>query len=384
MNTQPKHAKCILSRKGILSTKCIPARNAATVIFSLVLWTGCLGRVNEAKAWETIAISNAAELRDALKAINPGTVLRLAPGEYGSGYQVRDAKDLTLEGIPQSDPPTFTGGNVAIQFSNCSGLLVRRLSIRGQRDNGLNLDDGGGAQRPREITIEDVSISEIGPKGNHDGIKCSGLEDLTIRNCELRGWGGQGVDLVGCHKVLISGCTLKGVEGFSASAGIQIKGGSSKVTVEGCTLIAAGERPINAGGSTGADYFRPLDANSEASDVVIRGNQIQGGACAVAFVGIDGGVFEDNTVLFPERWMIRILQENSGPAMVVCRDVEVRGNRFVFKRGMLREDINIGPGTASETFRFERNHWYAEDMPNRSKPRLPTEEVSGIYGTDPR
>ena len=354
------------------------------VISLVVLWTGCFASLNEAKAWETISVNNAAELRDALKAINPGTVLRLAPGEYGSGYHVRDAKDLTLEGIPQSDPPTFTGGNVAIQFSNCSGLLVRRLAIRGQRDNGLNLDDGGEAQRPRGITIEDVSVAEIGPKGNHDGIKCSGLEDLTIRNCELRGWGGQGVDLVGCHKVLINGCTLKGVEGFSASAGIQIKGGSSKVTVEGCTLIAAGERPINAGGSTGADYFRPRDASSEASDVVIRGNQIQGGACAVAFVGIDGGVFEDNTVLFPERWMIRILQENTGPTMVACRDVQVRSNRFLFKRGVLREDINIGPGTASETFRFERNHWYAEDMPNRSKPRLPTEAVSAIYGTDPR
>jgi len=70
--------------------------------------------------------------------------------------------------------------------------------------------------------------------------------------------------------------------------------------------------------------------------------------------------------------------------MAPCRNVQVRGNRFVFKRGVLREDINIGPGTASETFRFERNQWYAEDMPNRSKPRLPTEEESGVYGKDPR
>jgi hypothetical protein len=225
------------------------------VITSLVLWAG-LGIFNEAKAWETIAVRTANELRDALKSIKPGTVLRLAPGEYGSGYHVRDVSDLTIEGTSSNDPPTFTGGNVSIQFSNCSGLSVRHLSIRGQRDNGLNLDDGGGAQRPRGITIEDVSIAEIGPKGNHDGIKCSGLEDLTIRNCELKGWGGQGVDLVGCHKVLISGCTLRGVDGFSASAGIQIKGGSSKVTIEGCTLIEAGERPINAGGSTGADFFR--------------------------------------------------------------------------------------------------------------------------------
>jgi hypothetical protein len=40
----------------------------------------------------------------------------------------------------------------------------------------LNLDDGGDLANPvTGITIEHVEISDIGPKGNHDGIKCSGL-----------------------------------------------------------------------------------------------------------------------------------------------------------------------------------------------------------------
>ena len=42
--------------------------------------------------------------------------------------------------------------------------------------------------------------------------------------------------------------------------------------------------------------------------------------------------------------------------------------------------VNIGPGTAPETFVLARNAWYCLDAPERSRPRLPIPEAEGIAG----
>ncbi len=67
-----------------------------------------------------------------------------------------------------------------------------------------------------------------------------------------------------------------------------------------------------------------------------------------------------------------------------CRNVLVKGNRVVFRRAQVQTEINIGGGTEAATFRFESNHWIAEDRPDSSKPNLPTAEKGGVHGTDPR
>jgi hypothetical protein len=63
--------------------------------------------------------------------------------------------------------------------------------------------------------------------------------------------------------------------------------------------------------------------------------------------------------------------------------VVVSGNTFVFERAKVREEVNIGPGTAPETFKFENNRWFAEDTPEASKPKLPVAETGGSYGVRP-
>ena len=292
---------------------------------------------------------------------------------------------LTVEALDPKNPPHFKGGSVAWHFSRCEGLTLRHVRMSGQRVNGINLDDGGKLDQPvKGITIEHVEISDIGPRGNHDGIKGSGLQGLTIRGCTIAGWGGQGIDLVGCHQSVISGCRFVGKAGFTASAGVQLKGGSSDITVEKCQFTNAGERPVNVGGSTGAAYFRPQGAKSEASRIVVRDNVIEGGLSAAVFVGVDGAEFTGNTILFPTKWIFRMLQENTAEGMVPCRNVLVKGNRVVFRRSQVQTEINIGGGTEPATFRFENNHWFAEDRPDSSKPKLPVAEKDGVYGTDPR
>ncbi len=253
--------------------------------------------------------------------------------------------------------------------------------MHGQSLNGLNLDDGGDLAHPViGITLDHVEVSDIGPEGNHDGIKCSGLDKATIRDCTITGWGGQGIDLVGCHHTLITGCRLIGKEGFSAGAGIQLKGGTSDIIVEKCHFKNAGQRPLNLGGSTGLSYFRPQGAKYEAARLIVRNNTIEGSLCSAAFVGVDDATFIGNTIVYPEKWIFRILQETKVAGFVPCRNVLIKDNRITFRRAQVQTEINIGEGTLPETFRFENNSWLAEDKPQASKPKLPVEEIGGVYG----
>lgn len=333
----------------------------------------------------SIEIRDAAALRATLLELKPDTILKLAPGEYPGGHHITGIDDLTLEALDPDQPPHFKGGNSALQFSRCQRLTVRHLKISGQSTNGINLDDGGQRSAPvKGITLDHLDISDIGPSGNHDAIKCSGLDELTIRDCTITGWGGQGIDFVGCHKSKIVGCNFIGKPGFTASAAIQLKGGTSDVTVEKCHFKNAGERPINVGGSTGLDYFRPPDAAHEGKDLTVQDCLIEGSLCAAAFVGVDGALFTRNTILFPEKWIFRILQETKGEHFPPCRNVRITDNKITFRRAQVQIEINIGANTAPETFTFTGNHWFAEDRPDRSKPRLPAEESSGVYGQDPR
>lgn len=345
----------------------------------LFLLLGSLADAND------VIVRDGNSLRTALLGLKPDTTLKIAPGDYSGGHHVSGVEKLTVEALDPKNPPHFKGGANAWHFSRCNDLTLRNLRISGQTGNGLNLDDGGDLANPSTgITIEQVEISDIGPKGNHDGIKCSGLDKLTIRDCTITGWGGQGIDFVGCHHSLITGCKFIGKEGFTASAGIQLKGGTSDVVVEKCHFTNAGERPINLGGSTGLPYFRPQDAKYEAARLIVRDNIIEGSLCAAAFVGVDGAEFSGNTILYPTRWIFRILQETREPEFTSCRSVLIKDNRIVFRRSQVQIDINIGDGTEPETFRFENNRWFAEDKPQASKPRLPVEEKDGVDGVDPR
>lgn len=349
------------------------------------LWLAMFGTASRAEAANAVVIRSIAEMRQALKNVRPNTTLRFGPGEYPGGLAVRGIEGLIVEALDEKAKPVFRGGRTGWQFSQCADLTVRNLVITGQSMNGLNIDDGGQRESPvRGVKIEGVEVRDIGPKGNFDGIKLSGLDEFVIRNCRFEGWAGQGIDMVGCHRGQVSDCEFRGKESFSASAGIQMKGGCSELMVEKCRFVHAGERPLNIGGSTGTPYFRPPGAKFEARAITVRDCVMEGSLCAAAFVGLDGGEFSGNTVLYPEKWIFRILQETRAEGFAPCRNVVVRGNRIVFRRAQVTVDINIGLGTAPETFTFANNRWFAEDRPEASKPKLPIPETNGEYGIDPR
>lgn len=334
---------------------------------------------------ETIDAPDDAALANALRRAAPGDTIRLTGAEYRGGIHVtltgkKDAP-ITIQSADPKQPARIKG---QLHLAGSEYVTIRDLDISGSSTNGLNIDDGGDMdQSAVGITLERVRVYDTGPKGNTDGIKLSGLRDFVIRECHVEGWGGSAIDMVGCAKGVIERCTFKGKPGFDQSTGIQMKGGTQDVTVRHCRFDNAGSRALNAGGSTGLQFFRPLDATFEAKDLLIENNLIQGSEAPVAFVGIDGGVFRNNTIIEPGKWVLRILQETTDARFNKCRNVTFERNLIVYKRASVRTIANIGPDTLPDTFKFTENWWWCPDGA-RTKPELPVNERLGVYGRDPK
>ncbi|MHC4136865.1 MAG: hypothetical protein ACYS0K_18055 [Planctomycetota bacterium] len=78
-----------------------------------------------------------------------------------------------------------------------AGTTLRNQTVTGCFGSGINVDDGGSLESPaHHIILENVTVLDTGPKGNHDSIKLSGLDDFAIRQCRVAGWGGSAIDVV--------------------------------------------------------------------------------------------------------------------------------------------------------------------------------------------
>lgn len=340
-----------------------------------------------AHAGQTFRVADDAALRAAIRKAQPGDTIRIASGAYAPGVWIENLhgtaqSPIVIEGDPQS-PPEFLGGNEGWHLSDCSHVTLRRLVVGKQKSNGINIDDGGSFDTPaHHIRLEHVRVFDIGPEGNFDGIKLSGLDDFAVVDCTVEGWGGQAVDMVGCHRGTIERCVFRGKPGFSQHTGPQTKGGSSEIVLRDCTFDRAGSRPVQLGGSTGLTVFRPQGALYEAKDITVENCLFLGGDAAVACTGLDGGVFRHNTIVRPTKWIMRILQETTLPGFAPCRNMRFERNLIVYRRGDLQTIANVGPNTRPETFAFRENWWYCEDRP-AARPDLPAKESDGVYGVDP-
>jgi len=296
-------------------------------------------------------------------------------------------------------PPVFSNAKTGLQLSNpahveLSGLVFEKLS-----DNGLNIDDGGsfteGDAGAHHVVLRGLVARDVGTTGNQDGIKLSGLRDFRVEGCTIERWGtggGSAIDLVGCHRGVVIDCVIRHREPEPPNCtGVQCKGGTSEITILRNRFEHAGGRAVNIGGSTGRPFFRPPlvagaapGTSAEARAIRVEGNTFVGGGATMAFVGVDGAVVRFNTIERPGRWALRILQENRAPDFIACRNGIFSDNVIIFDSAAWASGgVNVGPGTAPETFSFARNWWWCRDQPDRSRPTLPTPEIDGVYARDP-
>ena len=258
-----------------------------------------------------------------------------------------------------------------MQLSNPAYLVLENITIEGASANGLNIDDGADYSTPaHHVVLRDLVVRNVGDGGNQDCVKLSGLDDFHIEGIETSGCSGQSIDMVGCHAGLITGNTLRDTDG----AGVQAKGGSADVTIHGNWFENVAGRGVNAGGSTGLEFFRPFDAPHEGARIHTYANVfVDVGAnsgAPIAYVGCDACEFTNNTIVRPATWVARILQETTDVRFVPSRDGVFANNIVVFESSVLRTFVNVGPGTAPETFIFRNNLWWDLDDPDFAGPDL--------------
>jgi hypothetical protein len=361
--------------------------------FPLVITLLCIAAFVRA---EDVAVRNAAELRAAVAAAKPGTRILLAEGSYGGGIQFSNlrgepGRPIVIASADPEKRAVFRDAKMGLHLSNPAHVELQDLDFTVLSANGLNIDDGGvrDKQGAHHVVLRGLHVYDVGGGGNEDGIKLSGLYDFKVENCTVERWGGagSGIDMVGCHRGIITKNLFRHNTPPAAN-GVQCKGGTAEIAIQGNRFEGAGGRGVNIGGSTGLQFFRPPLAKEpphiEARDIRVEGNTFVGGVAPMAFVGVDGAVVRFNTIEKPGRWALRILQENKAAGFVACRNGEFSHNVIIYDSSRWSEGgVNIGAGTAPDTFKFSRNWWYCADRPQRSEPKLPTPEAGGVYGRDP-
>lgn len=329
------------------------------VIFTTLLATSTA----TAGPWDntdTITVASDEQLREvASQRIPPGATLLIAPGTYSGNLSLREprgteGKPIVIAGADPKRPPVISGGGAAFHIVRPAYLELRDMVLEGATGNGINIDDGGDSgdlTAAYRVTLKNLVVRDMRARGNNDGIKLSGLRNFTIEGCTVSNWGagGSGIDMVGCHDGKVIDSTFRRDDMGSAN-GVQAKGGSAKILVEGCRFDNAGQRAVNIGGSTGLQFFRPQAPRPahEAKDVTVRNCTFSGSLAPICFVGVDGAVVEDCVIYRPGKWALRILQENRDASLVACRGGVFRNNVVVFRSDEMRTAVNVGEGTSPQ------------------------------------
>lgn len=302
-------------------------------------------------------------------------------GEYLTNVQGTPASWIHILAAPQQQV-IFRGGTEAWHLTDVAYLRISGFIFENQTGNGVNIDDGGSYDTPsHRLIIENCEWRALNATGNNDQLKLSGVDTFIVRSCRFidGSLGGSAVDMVGCHQ----GQFVNNHFENCGSNAIQSKGGSQNIRIEMNRFIRGGQRALNIGGSTGAQYFRPLNANFEASHIAVYSNVFTGSTAPIAYVGAVQCEVVNNTFYRPEKWAIRILQETTGPNYLPCGNNIFRNNIVYLGNAAANPTINIGPNTKPETFLFSNNLWFNFENANWQGPNLPATESNGIIGTDP-
>ncbi|ROL57284.1 T9SS C-terminal target domain-containing protein [Bacteroidetes/Chlorobi group bacterium Naka2016] len=345
-----------------------------------------LNEVLLAKVIEVCPSCHHTRLLSAVQEVQPGDTILIRSGvyttsEFINNLQGTSDKWITITASP-GEEVILRGQSEAIHLTDPAYLEISNLIFEEQTANGVNIDDGGSYDTPaRHIKILNCQWRNMNATGNNDMLKLSGVDNFYISNCTFINGsaGGSGIDMVGCHNGIIEKCKFEN----QGSNSIQTKGGSQNIVIQKNTFINGGLRTLNIGGSTGLQYFRPIDAIFEASQIYVYSNIFIGSQAPIAFVGAVDCEVVNNTIFLPTKWAIRILQENTLDRFQKCGRNKFVNNIVYVNNNASNPTINIGPNTEPETFSFSNNLWYNKDNSNWNGPNLPVSESNGLVNIDP-
>ncbi len=307
----------------------------------------------------------------------PGDRIILLPGRHRpasfNGLQGAPGKPIRIGGLDPSNPGIVMAGREGLRFQQPQHLVIENLIITGATMRGLVINGGPGQGETREpwpahVTLRNVTVQRTGPRGDRHAIDLTGLSDLQIEDCHVEGWGGAGINLVGCHTVTISKCTIKGLADHSQSVGIMMRGGCTGVRITDCVIEGATERGVSIGGRTDvADFWprmpddAPPGSRFEARDVTVLRCVLVGSECPVAFVSCDDAFVRYSTIVRPRRWATCMIKENDD-ARVAPPHHAVLGNALiVWEPGDLEQSVHIGEGIDPKPLYLEANLWWSPE-----------------------
>ncbi len=321
---------------------------------------------------------------EAARHVKPGDTVLIHSGTHPGDQWVEDLSGTAEDWIyilgEDRENTVFEGGVGAWILTDPAYLEIRNLTFARQTHNGLNIHDGDSYATPgKHLRFIDCTFENIQGNGNFDFLKLSGVDSFEVRSCLFRnGSMGSGIDMVGCHDVVVRNCLFEDLPG----GGVQAKGGSHRITIERNRFVNCGIRAVNVGGSTDLEYFRPRDVQYQASRIHVIANVFVGGVSAIAFAGAVDSRAVHNTIVNPTSFVVRILQEQSeGGRFALCGDNAFHNN-LVYLERVLWEEVDVGPETRPETVSFSNNLWFTLQKPSR-KPNTPVPEMEGVYGKNP-
>jgi hypothetical protein len=324
-------------------------------------------------------------LYSAAQIANAGDTILIKSGIYSGGVYIDGLKGNANDYIyiigKLNDQIIFQGGNNAIQLSDPEFLVIENIIFQGQTGNGVNIDDGGDYSSPaNNIIIKKCIFHDINATGNNDLLKMSGLDSFLIDSCIFSNGsaGGSGIDMVGCHHGIIQHCRFSDM----GSNAIQAKGGTRNIEIFANYFENCGQRSLNLGGSTGLEFFRPLVANYEAAELYVYSNIIIGSVASIAYVGSVNVEVINNTIINPEKWVIRILQETVDDQRFEKCGFNKFSNNLIYL-GNLSTETNVGPNTSPGSFTFTNNFWYNHENLNWQGPYIPVEDPNQIINLSP-
>ena len=340
--------------------------------------------------WERPFATIARALRNARAGhtvyIEPGTYLGDNWVENLAGTQ-RAPIRIRGSGYPTAERPIIGGGAEGLHLVAPRWVVIRDLVIRGAASAGIHIEAGGDATAPAEyVVLRNVAIQDIGSDGDQDCLRLSGLDRYHVLEsefvrCGAVGTEGAGIDMIGCHDGTILGNTFESAGGSA----VQARGGSERITITRNVVTQGGARALQLGGATSPELFRPLGAGYEARELWAYSNILVGGEVAIAFVGCDDCLAANNTILHPAHGIASILQE-SAVSLIPWGGGRFINNLVVYSSTEVVGEVEVGPDTAPETFRFSHNLWYDEAAPG-SAPELPVAEDGSLlanpYLADP-
>jgi VanZ family protein len=336
-----------------------------------------------------ITVRHARDLAAALERVEAGDEILLLPGVYAGAVVVRnrqgtESAPIRLRAALPDQPPVLRVSAGGVRLSGVSHVTLAGLTIEADGGPGIVVD-ADGTTPSQHITLTDVTLRMRDRNRTADGMQWHGVRDFVIERCRLESWGadGQGIDLTDCQRGRLTDCVLNGNQ--SSRVGLQMRGGSRSIVVEGCQFLNITDRCVQLGGYTSADAVTREWDGWEATDVVVRDCHFAPGEAAVTFVNAANCLVEQNVIYRPRRYVVRLLRENPVPWLTAAQTGRFSENIIVWGKGELVAAVGIGPDVDPAQFEMSQNFWYCEDDPRWSRPPYrDVLETGGVYGEDPR